>query len=162
MCQGVAIPLFGQENCICHVYPEENIEIEFNRSIYNNVTVYRPNHDNIPRNLSPEYKECLKNAFYVSRFYNVRIVEGVIVIRVETSPEAIVQAHCWNFDGVHHFDVTPFILAPQNITYIPYKNDYIWRDYRNKFGGNTSQYTFLNGRTILQFEEAIKGAANIQ
>lgn len=163
MCQEVAIPLFGQENCICHVYPGENIEIDFNGwGQYNNVIVYRPNHNSIPRNLSPEYKECLKNAFYVSRFYNVRIVEGVIVIRVEASPEAIVQAHCWNFDGIHHFDVTPFILEPHNITYIPYKNNYIWSNYRRTFGGNTSQYTFLSGNTILQFEKMINDTVSIQ
>jgi len=163
MCQEVAIPLFGHESCNCHVYyPEENIEIDFNGSRRNNVTVYRPISDNIPNNLSPEYKGCLKNAYYVSRWYNVRVVEGVIVIRVQNVQEAIIQAHCWNYDGVHHFDVTPFLLSPQNITYIPYRDNYIWRDYRHKFGGNTSQYTFLSGEIILQFENAIKSAVNIQ
>lgn len=43
-----------------------------------------------------------------------------------------------------------------------YSFNYIWRDYRNKFGGNTSQYTLLSGRTILQFESVINDAVNIQ
>lgn len=154
------ILLFNNTKCICQIYTGENIEIEFNNQLYKNIPTYRPNLDNIPHDLNPEYKECVKNAFYVSKRYNVNVVEGVVVIRDVEVKDAIVQVHCWNFDGTNYFDVTPFLRIPQNITYISYQKDFKWYNYETKFGSNVCNYTFLTGKTILDLENLLKNKLN--
>lgn len=152
MCQEIVIRLFGRDDCRSFLYEGEDFKIEFN-GIKKNEPTYRP--CNIPQVLTPKYKDCVKNAFYVGKHYGVKVVEGVIIVRDDLENEAIVQAHCWNIDGLTHFDVTPFIRRPRNITYVPYRN-FEWIEYRKIFGGDTSKFTFLSGETILRFERAVR------
>ena len=79
----VEIDLFGQNNCRCVVYenPDNNpITIQFQGRSYNNVTVYRPLQEVIPTSLQPQAHQCVKNAFYVGRYFGCNVVEGAILV----------------------------------------------------------------------------------
>lgn len=156
MMHEVEIDLFGQNNCRCVVYenPDNNpITIQFKGRSYNNVTVYRPLQEVIPTSLQPQAHQCVKNAFYVGRYFGYNVVEGAILVLNDGG--YCIEPHCWNlFDGIY-LDVTPFEEEPQDIMYFPFRT-YEFRMYADRFGGDTSLYTFLSGNQILQFCDEIR------
>lgn len=152
----VDINLFGQNNYRCTVYenPDNNpITIPFQGMPYNNVTVYRPLQELIPKSLQPQTHQCVKNAFYVGRYFGYNVVEGAILVL--NNDGYCVEPHCWNLSADTYLDITPFEENPLDIMYFPFRT-YEFRMYSERFGGNTSLYTFLSGNQILQFNNKIR------
>lgn len=152
----VEINLFGQQNCRCIVYENPNnnpITIPFQGMLYNNVTVYRPLQEVIPVLLQPRMHQCVKNAFYVGRYFGYNVVEGSIL--VFNNGDYYIEPHCWNICNEMFLDVTPFEIEPLDIMYFPFRN-YEFNRYSDRFGGNTATYTFLSGNQIMQFSNEIR------
>lgn len=148
--------LFNKVCCHCTYYNGDKVTVHFDGYDYTSVIVYRPFREFIPNELRPQFHQCVKNSYYVGRLYSDKIVEGIMVIRYKSS--YTVQAHCWNLHEIEerkiHFDVTPFKISPDDIFYIPYRI-YDFKDYSSSFGNDTSQYTFLSQRKILDLETVV-------
>lgn len=152
----VEIILFGKNNCRCIVFENpgnSHITIPFQGRTYDNVTVYRPLKEVIPTSLHPQVHQCVKNAFYVSTFFHYDVVEGVILVLSNEGYN--VEPHCWNICDGRYLDVTPFERDPLDIMYFPFRT-YKREIYSDKFGEDTSLYTFLSGNQILQFNNKIR------
>lgn len=141
----------------CSVYSGKNINILFNGHNYRNQLVYLINRESIPTNLKPQNHQCVKNAYYVGKLYGAQIIEGLVIVFLQGA--FTVQIHCWNCINDIPFDTTPFIREPDDIVYIPFRT-FKHNEYRDAFGKNTKQYTFLSGGTILSFESETTKAIN--
>ena len=130
----------------CSVYCGKGFNIPFDGNNYRNQLVYLVNRESTPTNLKPQIHQCVKNAYYAGEIYDAQIIEGLIIVFAQK--ESTVQVHCWNRINDIYFDTTPFIREPDDIVYIPFRT-FKHNEYKDAFGNDTKQYTFLSGNTIL-------------